>query len=121
MPVNNVNLYFSLGNTFAFSCVAQTYAQAVINLTGFTGTQITCMGRTDPQDASPLFTKTIGAGVTITNATSGLFTVTIAAADTASLIDYPQSLYYDVKVTDGSGNVTTVQGGKIYLAANISH
>lgn len=79
------------------------------------------MGRLDPQDASPLFTKSIGSGVTITNATAGLFTVTIAATDTASLPDYPQSLYYDVKVTDASGNVTTVQGGKIYLTANISH
>lgn len=121
MPVINLNFYFSHGDTFAFSSVAQTYSQSVINLTGFTGTQITCTGRLDPLDSTPVFTKTIGSGVTITSASTGQFTVTIAASDTSALPDYPQSLYYDVKVTDSSGNVTTVQGGKIYLSANISH
>jgi hypothetical protein len=120
LPVNNTNLFFTRSDTYTFTVQAQTYSQSVINLTGVIS--IICKGRLDPLDATPVFTKSLTlGGVVVTNATAGLFTVTIAPQDTINLPDYPLSMYYDVKVTDSSGNATTVQGGKIYISPVISY
>lgn len=109
MPVNKTNLYFSRGDTFVFPCLAQDYQQNVINLTSCT---IASTVKRAP-DSTSLFTGT--AAVTV--AASGTFTITYAAAATASLPDFPQVLSYDVQVTTGAGLVTTVQSGQIYLSA----
>ena len=119
MPVSNLNLYFSRGDSRTVPALAQDYQQNIINLTGAT---VTCDARRDPRDTTPVFTKTIAnGGITVTNAAAGLFTINILPADTASLADYSQSLYYDCKVTTSGGATTTVLGGKIYLSANISY
>ena len=109
MPITNSNLYFSRGDTFVFSCLAQDYTQTVINLTGAT---LACSVKRTPQDTSALLTGTC----TVTVAASGTFTVTFLAADTAALPAYNQVLVYDVRVTK-SGLITSVQAGEIYLSA----
>jgi hypothetical protein len=110
MPVTNQNLYFSRGDTFTFPCLAQDYSQNIINLTGCS---IASAVKRAPTDSSPLFTGTSSVLV----AASGTFTITYAAASTASLPDFNQVLIYDVQVTTGGGLVYTVQSGKIYLSA----
>lgn len=109
MPVNKTNLFFSRGDTYVFSCLAQDYSQTVINLTGAT---ILSTVKRSPADSAPLFTGTCA----VVSAPAGTLTVTFAAASTASLPDYPQVLVYDVQVTK-SGAVITIQSGKIYLSS----
>lgn len=118
MAVSNLNLYLTRGDTRAFSCLAQDYNQNIINLTGAT---ILCDGRLSATDASPVFSLSVGAGITVVSAVAGTFTVTIPPSATLSLANYEQTLQYDVKVTDSSSNVTTVQSGKIYLTPDISY
>lgn len=62
--------------------------------------------------SSALITKTLGSGITITNASGGLITVALIPADTASLKSPDGSPYYhECQVTDASGNVSTVTYG----------
>lgn len=109
MPVNKKNLYFSRGDTFTFSCLAQDYSQNVINLTAAT---ITCTAKRTKSGAS-LFLGT----PTVTSAPLGTFTITFLAADTAALPDSPQVLLYDVRVTTSGALTYSVQSGQIYLSA----
>lgn len=109
MPVSSKNLYFSRGDTFAFPCLAQDYSQNIINLTGAT---ITCTVKRTPGGSS-LFT---GTPATVGSLALGTFTVTFAAASTASLPDSPQVLVYDTRVTTGAGLTYSVQAGTIYLS-----
>ncbi len=107
MPVTRQNLFFSRGDTFTFSCLAQDYQQNIIDLTGAT---IACTVKRTAGGAS-LFTGTPSATI----AAAGTFTVTFAPAATSDLPSYSQVLPYDVQVTK-SGNVTSVQSGQIYLS-----
>lgn len=60
-------------------------------------------------DSAALVTKTVGAGVTITNGAGGIFTVALLPADTSSLWGI---YYHEAEVTDGSGNIVTVLTGQ---------
>jgi len=111
MAVNNTNLYFALGDTFTFSCLAQDYQQNVINLTGAT---ITCTAKNEP-NAITHFSGT----TSVTSASAGTFTVTFASSATSALPNYPQSYNYDIIVTKTS-QPTSVQSGTIYLTPYIS-
>lgn len=104
----------TLGDTFTFSGLAQDYNQNIINLTGAT---VVCEARYDTTFSTTVFSKAIGTGVTVISASAGTFSVTLAPSDTSQLGNYDQSLVYQVRVTDSSGNVTTVQAGKLYLSA----
>lgn len=109
MPVSKRNLYYSRGDTYTFSCLAQDYSQNILNLTGAT---ITCTVKRTKSGAS-LFTGTPA----VTSAPLGTFTVTFLAADTAALPDSPQVLPYDVRVTTSGALTYSVQSGSIYLSA----
>lgn len=52
-------------------------------------------------------TKTIGSGVTITDDTNGICTVTLAPADTAQLAG---TYYHELQATVGGGVVTLATG-----------
>lgn len=69
-----------------------------------TGASIQFMLKKNPADpdSQALLTKNVGSGITITNATAGICTVTLSAADTNGLSYL--SLYFEilVKLTDGT-------------------
>ena len=58
-----------------------------------------------------MVTKTLGNGITITAATSGMYTVTLAPADTAGLVGN----YLHASTLLTSGNVNTVFSGILTL------
>jgi len=62
--------------------------------------------------------KTNASGIAITgDGSAGIFTVTLAAADTAPLRgDY----YHEAKITDGSNNVSTVTIGKVTVIETLT-
>lgn len=118
MPVSQQNLYFSRADTFSFPCLAQDYQQNIINLTGVIA--ISCIARRSPSSAT-IFGKGVGTGIAINSLTLGTFTVTVAPEDTVTLPNAPQVLIYDIVVNNAAGNMTTVQGGLIYLSPQTIH
>jgi hypothetical protein len=62
-------------------------------------------------DAVALVTKTSGAGIAVTDATAGVFTITLATADTDQT---PGPYYYDVWRTD-AGQETALAHGRFSI------
>jgi len=60
-------------------------------------------------DVTTVLSKTIGAGVVVTNATSGIFTITLVAADTTPS-DITGDYYYEINRIDG-GSATVLAYG----------
>ncbi len=102
------NLSFYLGEDIT---ITDQPAGTPVNITGWS-IQFTL--RQQPSlDSAPLVTKTVGSGVTITNASAGIFTVQLAAADTAGLAE--GTYYYYIQRTD-SGSATVLTAGQIEFA-----
>ena len=75
------------------------------NLTGTTST-IWKAGRTS--SSAVKVTKTLGSGITITDAVNGILEITLTPADTAALQgDY----YHELQIVDASGKKRTVLAG----------
>ena len=84
--------------------------------TDITGWSITMTVRQTPLGANTLV-KSVGSGMTLTNPTSGVFTVSFPNADTASL---PIGKYvFDIRRTD-SGHRATIADGTIELKQEIT-
>lgn len=62
---------------------------------------------TTEDQGSALITKTTSSGITVTDATNGIFTVTLAAADTSAL---PGSYGYRIRRTDSGQNTLLAYG-----------
>jgi len=94
MSVHDLSMFRGDDRTFA---MAATLSGAPLNLTG---AAITFTARRTPEEVAALITRTIGTGVTITNAAGGLFTVNIAQANTSAfLVD--EQLIWDVEIVIG--------------------
>jgi hypothetical protein len=69
--------------------------------------------------ANTLVTKSTGDGITIVDGPNGRLDVTIDAGDTSELGDYDgEDYYYEVELTDVSGNVVTVVTGTWTIQAD---
>lgn len=62
--------------------------------------------------ATAILSKSVGSGITVTNAAGGLFTVDLAPADT---VDLAGTFYYEAEIIDASDNVSTVRTGQIKI------
>lgn len=67
-------------------------------------------------DPAPLLTKTIGAGIAVTDPTNGVFTIAVADADTVNLL--PGAYVYDVERTD-AGNRTVLTIGVLNILPEV--
>ena len=85
--------------------------------TAITGWTLQFTLRKQYGDATALVTKTTGAGITITDATNGIFKVTLASADTAGL-DL-RAYVYDIQRID-SGNRTVLTIGNLTLLPEVA-
>lgn len=62
-------------------------------------------------------TKTLASGISVTDGPGGAFTITVSAADT---YDIPPGRYYhQARITDGSGNKSTVFNGEAKVFSSI--
>lgn len=103
------------GNTRVFTLTARRDGAAV-DLTGGT---VRFTLRVSAADADTLLlTKTVGAGVTLTDPTNGVMDVSIASSDTKNLYA-PQALIYDVELIESGGDVSTVDQGVLLLKKTI--
>ena len=88
-----------------------------IDLAGALGVRFTARYRSD--DTTAVFTKTLGAGIVVTDAVGGLATVTISHADWSAYTGRG-ALVYDVEVTTAAGKVSTVLKGGIAVLEDVS-
>ena len=73
---------------------------AIVDITGVT---ITWQLSQNVSSAA-LITKTVGSGITLSDPTSGVFTITLDPADTNSLSG---RYYHECEITDSSSDVST--------------
>jgi hypothetical protein len=71
-------------------------------------------------DTGAQFQKTIGSGITVTNAALGRFSVRISPADTSSLGNSKTLLVYDCQVKDASGNIYTIASGNLIILPDVT-
>ena len=71
-----------------------------INLTGYS---IWFTGKKEfgDLDAAAIFQKTVGVGITVTNAVGGLYTITLLTGDTSALEAVETNLYVDIQIKSG--------------------
>jgi hypothetical protein len=86
-----------------------------------TGAELACTGRRDLEEAaaSYVFRVETGSGISVTNAAGGQCRVTIPAAATAQLVDWP-ALYVDLELTEADGRVSTPLRGRLILTPDVS-
>jgi hypothetical protein len=114
--VNQTNLDMVRGNTFSFDILIEEN-DVPVNLTGGS---LKMMAKWSPldADASAVFTKSSpSTGITVLSAVGGTANITIAPTDTniAAIPYHDVNLYYDIRFTDGSGNVFTVMRGNLLV------
>lgn len=85
-----------------------------LNLTGCT---IKFKVSKKPKDASPLFEKTLGSGVTVIGPMAdGVFEAVIAPADT---LGKSGDFYHEADVKEPGGRLTTVSTGKLTVIGTL--
>jgi len=111
MNVQHLEVYS--GENRTFTLYARDSSNVPVSLTGKTITWYVGVRPNDPANVSAVFTKT----GTITVAASGIFTVSVSAADTGSLEgDYQ----HQATTTDGSGKVAVVCVGRLRIIRDIT-
>lgn len=103
------------GNTAKWDA-AVTLGGAPVDLTGITGLWFTVKRSTD---SAALFQKSIGSGITVTNAAGGLARITFSPADTTSLPPRQVPLEYDLEYESG-GEVYTLARGRLTVEPDIT-
>lgn len=80
--------------------------------------RFTAKHRSTDADGAAVFVKTVGSGITLTDAAAGVLTVELSAADTDSL-DVPVTLLWDLQITSG-GAPKTIAAGTLLVQPDIS-
>ena len=101
------------GDTNTITVTVTDSAGAVVNITGATIT----WKLLEEQGGTIALTKTVGSGIIITNGAGGIFTIALAATDTASLL--AGAYYHEAELTDTSSNVSTILIGTLTLKESI--
>jgi hypothetical protein len=104
----NFELYSGNALTVEFT-VYQNDGRTPFNLSGASAIWRLC----SLFDPAPVITKTIGAGLTITNAAAGIVSLSLSSSDTDPLGSQPYR--HELEVIDGSGNPTTVTTGTVMI------
>jgi hypothetical protein len=73
----------------------------------------------DPTSTSNLFQKSIGAGITLTNAVGGLAQIVIDPADTTGLASNQKRLWFDLEYVSGT-EIYTVADGRLVVNPDIT-
>lgn len=87
-----------------------------------TGCTLKMTAKYDPKDSdvNAVFQLTNGSGITITSATSGLATITIAANKTSTLPASKTILYVDIQLTQADTSVKTIYYGKLIIVPDVT-
>ncbi len=66
------------------------------------------------------FQKTLGSGITYTNAAQGLAQVVISPTDTSTLGNTKTLLLYDCQIKDSSGRIFTIASGNLIVLPDVT-
>lgn len=118
--MNQVTLSMIRGSTFSFDvAISNSGTGLPENLTNGT-LKFTAKWDLIDSDASAVFQKSIGSGITITNASQGQVNIVISPTDTSTLPFNTVNLNYDLKYTDSIGNIFTTLLGLINITSNVT-
>jgi hypothetical protein len=107
---HNIAIFSGDSQDFNFSVT-----DAAAAATDLTGAAVKFKISRSPQSAA-IIVKTIGAGITITNALGGLFKASLVASDTNNLNG---KFYFQAQVTDSGGNRSVISHGAINFKPQI--
>lgn len=107
------------GDTAAWDFTVTEPDGTAVDLTDAEGIRFTAKDRPADLDADARIAKTIGDGVTVTDAANGQVRVQLASDDTSALA-VPLSLAFDLQIADAVGGVYTVAAGRLEIKADIS-
>lgn len=110
----------SRGDDKTYEATLTDGAGVPIDLSALAGTDLTFTVRRRPHTATALVTKTIGAGITVTDAPAGKCTVALAAADTSGLGNWRQTFGWDIQAII-AGKTSTVAEGKLVVKPDYTH
>lgn len=106
------------GDDETFDVAFKDPAGAILNLTGAQGIWFTAKRSSLDSDADALIQKSLGAGVTITNAIGGIARIDINGADTG-LIE-TTTLVWDCQLKDSAGKYATAAKGVLTIQADVT-
>ena len=115
MGVTATSLEMLRGDTAQLNATVKT-GSSVFDLTGAT---VKFTAKQNISDSAALFQKTIGGGITVTNASQGALSIEIAPADTVTLTDESSLLVWDLEITRGS-QVFTVAHGDLGVTLDVT-
>jgi uncharacterized protein YbjT (DUF2867 family) len=72
-------------------------------------------------DASAIFQKTIGSGITVTNPTQGLFTIALVPADTTAIPKAKTILVWDLQLVNSAGKRYTIASGNLIVNPDVTN
>ena len=85
-----------------------------------TGATFTFSVKWATTDAAPIFTRTLGSGITVVVAADGTLDILIASANTASLPSYTVILPYDLEMVEAGGLISTPLIGSLTVVPDIT-
>lgn len=107
------------GDTAAWDFTITTPTGTAVDLSNATEIRFTAKQRPSDADVDAVIAKTLGDGVTVTDAAGGVLRVQLAEDDTSAL-SVPLSLAWDVQLADDADGVYTVASGALSIKADIS-
>jgi len=114
----NANITMVRGDNFAFDLRVLNNGVAV-DLTGGDMTMTAKWSPTDP-NIDAVFTRTLGSGITFTDAAAGEVSVELIPANTNGLPDKQIFLNYDIEYTSSLGKIYTITRGKLKVVPDIT-
>jgi hypothetical protein len=94
-----------------------TLGGAVHSLSGIQALSFTA--KNNKSDTTAVISKSLGSGLTVTDAANGIAVLTIDPADTSSLTCDPDVLWWDLIVKDATDAVYTLNSGRMIIAAPV--
>lgn len=100
------------GDTYQANQFTITLNGVVLDLTG---SSIKIQFRKEKKTGAAVKTITDGSGITITNPTGGVFVI-----DKFDMIFVPNLYYYDIQITDSSGDIFTYVFGTLNVVQDVT-
>jgi len=110
------NLRMTRKDTFKFRATITKNGDSV----DITGATFTLTVKWNVVDAGSIFTCTLGDGITVVDAPTGIIDITISSAKTSALPPYDLILPYDLQMIESSGDVSTVLLGNLTIRPDIT-
>ncbi len=106
------------GDTASYAGVA-TLNGGAYNLTG-ASLRFTAKRSTTDADSAAVLSKTIGAGIVVTDAAAGKYRIDFAPGDTSGMIEPIAPLVFDVQLRTAAAEVYTLLTGYIWVVPDVS-